>query len=64
MDVPEFLRTPFELYVRLGGSQTSDTPEYHSIEPQFTKIFKQYGTADGIILRHQRLLWQAYLPMG
>jgi SAM-dependent methyltransferase len=64
MDVPEFLRNPFELYVRLGGSQTSDAPEYQSIEPQFVEIFKRYSTADGIILRHQRLLWQAYLPKG
>ncbi len=62
MDVPEFLRTPFELYVRLGGSQTSEAPDYQNIEPQFAKIFKRYGTAHGIVLRHQRLLWQAYLP--
>jgi hypothetical protein len=62
MDVPEFLRTPYDLYVRLGGSQPSDAPEYQNIEPQFTKIVKQYGTSQGIALRHQRLLWQAYLP--
>jgi SAM-dependent methyltransferase len=62
IDVPEFLRTPYELYVRLGGSQTSDAPEYKKIEPQFTKIFKQYSTSHGIVLRHQRLLWQVYLP--
>ena len=62
IDVPEFLRTPYELYVRLGGSQTSDAPEYQNIEPQLTKIVKQYSTSQGIVLRHQRLLWQAYLP--
>lgn len=62
MDVPEFLRTPYELYVRLGGSQTSDAREYQDIEPQLAKIIEQYGTAQGIILRHQRLLWQAFLP--
>jgi SAM-dependent methyltransferase len=62
MDVPEFLRTPYELYVRLGGAQTSDAPEYQTIEPQLTKIFEQYRTPQGIVLRHQRLLWQAYLP--
>jgi SAM-dependent methyltransferase len=61
IDVPEFLRTPYELYVRLGGSQTSDGPEYQNIEPQFTKIVKQYSTSQGIVLRHQRLLWQVYL---
>lgn len=62
IDVPEFLRTPYELYIRLGGSQSSEAPEYQSIEPQLAKIVKQYGTSQGIVLRHQRLLWQAYLP--
>jgi SAM-dependent methyltransferase len=62
LDVPEFLRTPYELYIRLGGSQPSDAPEYQAIEPQFTKIIKQYGTSQGVVLRHQRLLWQVYLP--
>jgi SAM-dependent methyltransferase len=62
MDVPEFLRTPYELYVRLGGSQPSDAPEYQNIEPQLRKIFKQYGPSKGIVLRHQRLLWRANLP--
>jgi SAM-dependent methyltransferase len=62
IDVPEFLRTPYELYVRLGGSQTADAPEYQNIEPQLAKIFKQFRTSQGIVLRHQRLLWQACLP--
>lgn len=62
LDVPEFLRTPYDLYVRLGGSQTAEGPEYQDIEPQFTKIVKQYSTSQGVILRHQRLLWQVYLP--
>jgi len=62
IDVPEFLRTPYELYVRLGGSQAADAPEYQNIEPQLAKIVKQYGTSQGLALRHQRLLWQAYLP--
>lgn len=63
IDVPEFLRSPYELYVRLGGSQNSEAPEYKNIEPQLTKIFKQYGRSQGIVLRHQRLLWQVNLPM-
>ena len=62
IDVPEFLRTPYELYARLGGSQPADAPEYQEIEPQLTKIVKEYSTSQGIVLRHQRLLWQAYLP--
>lgn len=62
IDVPEFLRTPYELHVRLGGAQSTDAPEYQAIEPQLTKIVEQQGTSQGVVLRHQRLLWQAYLP--
>jgi 23S rRNA (guanine745-N1)-methyltransferase len=62
MDVPEFLRTPYELYVRLGGSQSPEALEYQNIEPQLSKIFQQFSTSQGMILRHQRLLWQACLP--
>ena len=61
IDVPEFYRTPYELYVRLGGSQPMDAPEYRNVEPQMTNIFKQYITPQGIVLRHRRLLWQARL---
>ena len=61
IDVPEFLRTPYELYARLGGSQIADAPDYQDIEPQLAKIVNQYGTSQGIVLRHQRLLWQACL---
>ena len=61
IDVPEYLRTPHELYVRLGGSRTADAPEYQTIEPRLAKIVKEYGTSKGIVLRHQRLLWQVYL---
>jgi SAM-dependent methyltransferase len=62
IDVPEFLRTPYELYARLGGSQPADAPEYQAIEPQLTNIVKDYSTSQGLVLRHQRLLWQACLP--
>jgi 23S rRNA (guanine745-N1)-methyltransferase len=62
IDVPEYLRTPYELYTRLGGSETADASGYQKIEPQLTKIVQQYRTAQGLILRHRRLLWQAYLP--
>lgn len=62
MDVPEYLRTPYEVYVRLGGFETADAPEYQTIEPQLTKIVQQYSTSHGLVLRHRRLLWQAHLP--
>jgi SAM-dependent methyltransferase len=62
LDVPEFLRTPHELYVRLSITLPVDAPAYQTIEPQLTRIFKQYSTPEGIILRHQQLLWHANLP--
>jgi hypothetical protein len=61
IDVPEFLRTPYELYTRLNSSQPADAPEYQAIEPQLTNIVNDYGTSQGLVLRHQRLLWQAFL---
>ena len=61
-DIPEFLRTPYELYARLNSSQPADAPEYQAIEPQLTHIVNHYSTSQGLVLRHQRLLWQAYLP--
>ncbi len=68
LDVPELLGTPHDLYARLdlvarlNMPQPADAPAYQTIEPLLTKIFEQYGTPQGLILRHQRLLWQARLP--
>lgn len=62
IDVPEFLRTPHELHTRLGGNQPADIPEYQDGEPLFRQIIERYGGPQGIIVRHQRLLWQANLP--
>jgi SAM-dependent methyltransferase len=56
IDVPEFLCTPYELYVRLDVALTFDASEYQNIEPQLAEIVKQHGTSQGIVLRHQRLL--------
>ena len=60
--MPEFMRDPHELYVRLGVSQPPDAPEYQEIEPQLTEIIERHRTPQGLVLRHQRLLWQVYLP--
>lgn len=62
IDVPEFFRTPYELYARLNNPQPADALEYQAIEPQLTSIVNNYRTPQGLVLRHQRLLWQAYLP--
>jgi hypothetical protein len=67
IDVPEFLRDPHELYVRLslplpGEAGAPGAPEYRDIEGLLGNIFERHSTPRGIILRQQRLLWQAYLP--
>jgi SAM-dependent methyltransferase len=62
IDVPEFLRTPHELYTRLGGNQPADIPEYQASEPMLRQIIERYSGPRGVIVRHQRLLWQATLP--
>jgi SAM-dependent methyltransferase len=61
IDVPEFLRNPHDLYDRLGGPDVPGAPTYQDIEPQFARIFERHSTPHGVVLRHQRLLWQAYL---
>lgn len=61
IDVPEFLRSPYELYVRLGGEKVAEGLVYQDVEPRFIKLFKQYSTMYGVVLRHQRLLWQVFL---
>lgn len=60
IDVPEFLRDPHELYIRLSA-KADNIPPYPAIEEQLARIFTQYATPKGISLRHQRLLWQAFL---
>jgi len=62
LDVPEFLRNPDELYVRLGVPHVPDAPAYEEIEPQLVRIFERHATSQGIVLRHQRLLWEINLP--
>jgi SAM-dependent methyltransferase len=61
-DVPEFLRDPHELYVRLGGPDIPGARTYQDVEPRLARIFEQYRSPLGVVLRHQRLLWQARLP--
>ena len=62
IDVPEYLRTPHELYARLPGIATGDLLPYAAMEPVLADIFADFGTAQGVVLRHQRLLWLAHLP--
>jgi len=62
LDVPELLASPYDLYVRLSAFEPADAQPYGDVEPQLTEIFEQYRVPGGIILRHQRLLWQVNLP--
>jgi SAM-dependent methyltransferase len=62
IDVPEVLRNPHELYTRLRGLNSRDALSYPEAEPYLVRIFEQHGSAAGVTLRHQRLLWQAYFP--
>ena len=57
IDVPEYLRTPHELYARLPGIGTVDPPPFAAVEPVLAGIFADFGTGRGVVLRHQRLLW-------
>jgi SAM-dependent methyltransferase len=63
IDVPEYFDSPYQLYARLGGSEPADKIEFKQLEPQLTKIIKEHSRSHGLVLRHRRLLWQAYLPM-
>jgi hypothetical protein len=63
IDVPEVLRNPHELYMRLWRANARDAPPYPEVEPHLARIFEQHGTEAGVILRHRRLLWQAHLPI-
>ena len=39
-----------------------DLLPYAAMEPVLADIFADFGTAQGVVLRHQRLLWLAHLP--
>lgn len=62
LDIPELFQNPHDLYVRLSGPFASEAPEYQSMESLLTKIIQQYGTSQGLVLGHQRLLWLVHLP--
>lgn len=61
IDVPEYLRTPYGLYTRLGGRQPADAPEFLAVAADFARVIDAHATAHGVVVRHQRLLWQAWL---
>lgn len=62
-DVPETFSSPQEFYTRLTWGHTPDeAPTYAEVAPHLQQIFSQYGSAEGIVLRHRRHLWKALVP--
>lgn len=61
IDVPEYLHAPYDVYMRVGGRQPVDAPEFLAVEADFARIVDNHATVHGVVLRHQRLLWQARL---
>jgi SAM-dependent methyltransferase len=62
VDVPEILRNPHELYVRFSAGHITDVPDYSEVAQQLEAIFQHHATSDGVLLRHQRLLWKVNIP--
>jgi SAM-dependent methyltransferase len=59
-DVPQLFTDPKELYSMLvWGHAAGEKPPYAEVAADFEAIFAQYGTPEGIALRHRRALWKA-----
>jgi len=60
-DVPEFFNDPRELYTRLSwGYLPEEVPSWDDVKSIIEQIFTEYATgADGLVMRHTRLLWMA-----
>ncbi len=61
IDVPEYFRAPCEVYARLSWMDASRFPPYSEVESTFEAVHRRYAGPKGLVLRHQRLLWQARL---
>lgn len=61
-DVPEVFDDPRELYRMLAwGLPADEIPDYADLETRINGIFERYAEDDGIVLRHCRFLWKAYV---
>lgn len=61
-DVPEIFDDPEELYkVLTWGLPADEIPGYADVEHRLLSIFEHHAEATGIVLRHCRYLWKAYI---
>ena len=59
-DLPETFVDPEQLYVWLSwGKAPDEIPELVDASATLEQIFKEYGTAEGIEIRHLRYIWKA-----
>ncbi|MCC7367373.1 MAG: methyltransferase domain-containing protein [Chloroflexi bacterium] len=62
-DVPEVLPDPEQLYIWLTwGCAADEVPSLADVHPILARIFSEYGTPDGVEIRHHRYLWKAVCP--
>ncbi len=61
-DVPEVFSDQAELYRMITwGLPPEKTPTYEDVAEKIQLIFDTFAEPDGIVLRHCRYLWQAYV---
>ena len=61
-DVPEVFTDKQEFYRMLTwGLAASETESFDELAPRIDRIYERYADADGIMLRHCRFLWQAFI---
>jgi SAM-dependent methyltransferase len=59
-DVPETFNDPYEIYIRLSwGYLPDEVPSWDEISQLFKKIYSDYASPAGLVMRHTRLLWKA-----
>lgn len=62
-EVPEWFPGPTQLYDFLTWGWTADeVPAFAEVQPILERIFADYGSAQGVELRHRRYLWKAVVP--
>jgi SAM-dependent methyltransferase len=62
-DVPEIFPDPEQLYTWLAwGCTQEEVPSFADVFPVLEHIFVEYGSAEGVAIRHHRYLWKAVVP--
>ena len=61
-DVPEAFEDPKELYTMIAwGLPSEEVPGFDDLSQKFVNIYDKYAEDQGIVLRHCRYLWQAFV---